>query len=405
MIVLGLFGVAGSAAAAPAQTIVTMSCASATTCIGLGSYASPVGGASYFLQNWEKGHWGPVYDTIPGSGADGFDALSCASATSCVAVGNDINGFPATAVLTGTKWSVTRAPAPAGPSSGPIFLYAVSCATSRLCVALGQYLVSVPGTGQGMEGFIDTWTGAKWKLTNKQVPGNQVRSNQLNGVSCPSATRCVVVGGSYQFKFFRSFQQDQSYRPIVLVGNGLKWAASVAAAAPGKGHGNLTGVSCWSVQRCLAVGYDYPNSTNLVTGQSSMSLAEAWNGARWALTAKPPAPAATPAFRAVSCVSGPHCLAVGTTGRAAGALDTLKGLAASWNGKTWTTLRAATPPHATGSTDGRRNGWEVFDVQCAAAADCVTFGVAGVLGDLNLQSLFPFAEYYAGSRLVLTSDS
>jgi hypothetical protein len=363
-----------------------------------------VGGASYFLQNWEKGHWGPIYDTIPGSGADGFSALSCVSATSCVAVGNDINGFPAAAVLTASKWSVTRTPAPVGPSSGPVILYAVSCPTSRFCVALGQYSVTVPGAGTGMEGFIDTWTGAKWKLTNKQVPGNQVRSNQLNGVSCPSATRCVVVGGSFQFKSFLAIQQDQSYRPVVLVGNGLKWSTSVAAAAPGKGHGNLTGVSCWSVQRCLAVGQYFPNSTNLVTGTSSAALAEAWNGSRWTVTAKPPAPAATPDLFAVSCVSGPRCLAVGMTGRSSGAtIDTRKGLADSWNGKSWRTLHVATPPHATGTTNGWRNGWELFDVHCATATDCVSFGVAGTLG--NFEHIFPFAEYYAGSSLTLVSDS
>lgn len=106
----------------------------------------------------------------------------------------------------------------------------------------------------------------------------------------------------------------------------------------------------------------------------------------------------------MSCWSANGCLAVGSTGSAAGAgIDTLKGLADSWNGRTWKNIHAATPPHGTGSTHGWRNGWELPAVSCATATDCVAFGVAGTLG--SFRYLFPFAEFYAGSRLVSVSDS
>jgi hypothetical protein len=93
------------------------------------------------------------------------------------------------------------------------------------------------------------------------------------------------------------------------------------------------------------------------------------------------------------------CLAVGATNAIGTDVD--RSLADGWNGKTWRSVAVATPKGGAGKTGPYPNSFELYDLTCATAKDCVAFGWAG---SLTLGQT-PFAELYAGSRLSNIADS
>src|SRR5215472_1813433 len=82
-------------------------------------------------------------------------------------------------------WAIV--PSPNVPNSGN-FLNAVSCASARFCVAVGAHV----GKAQGAVShpLIETWNGTRWSI----AAAPSVPRGELFGVSCPSATACAAVG-------------------------------------------------------------------------------------------------------------------------------------------------------------------------------------------------------------------
>lgn len=401
---------ATAAAVAPAGTIEAMSCLGAKSCIGVGDYASPVKGASAFLRTWNGASWGPLYGAVPASAGDYLSSISCTSAKFCVAVGGrsvantetgETDTSPVVAMWNGSAWTKTVPPAPA-TSIKDTDLSSVSCANARSCVAVGEYYARAHGNvagGEPSEGFIDRWTGTKWTASYKTTTGGKgIQSSQLLGVSCRSATNCVVVGSTFQPIYTFNGPADETYHPVALTWNGSRWAASTVPI-PSHGHGALEGVSCWSVSRCVAVGNYYANQpvTDPAPPKSTL-IAARWNGATWSV-AKLPSSGSGPQLVGVSCVSAVSCLAVGATNAIGTDVD--RSLADGWNGKTWRSVAVATPKGGAGKTGPYPNSFELYDLTCATAKDCVAFGWAG---SLTLGQT-PFAELYAGSRLSNIADS
>lgn len=386
--------VTAAAASASAGSVVAMSCANSKSCVGLANYVTPVNGVSAFLRNWNGKAWGPAYGAVPGSANDGFAALSCLSATFCVAVGSTTSAAGGVAgVWDGKSWSLRPVPAP-NPASGVPALFAISCVTPRFCVAVGDYYTAQSGV---TEGFADLWNGAKWALDWKMPAGSgrAPQAGDLNAVSCKSADSCVAAGDTYTGNLGSGINTDQTYRPVALVWHG-RWT-KVTPPVPAGGHGLLNGVSCWSAKRCLAVGAYYPNKQGAPV--KPVALAEFWNGTKWTAS-KPPSAGPAPELADVSCVSGSSCVAVGSTTVAA---ETKRSFADSWNGKKWTAVAVATPKNGTGKTGAYPNSYILYSVTCAAPAACVAFGIAGPLQDYLYLS--EFAEVYNGKRLSNIADS
>jgi hypothetical protein len=134
--------------------------------------------------------------------------------------------------------------------------------------------------------------------------------------------------------------------------NGTKWAVQ-ATPTPLSGSalgGTLeAGVSCTSSHACVAAGYSY-------TKTSAGLLAEGWNGTKWT-----PQPTVTPAVPAmpsgISCTWAKDCTAVG--GRLNGGT-----LAEHWNGKRW----SARPTKDLGELRG---------VDCTSNRSCIAVGING----------------------------
>ena len=154
--------------------------------------------------------------------------------------------------------------------------------------------------------------------------------------------------------------------PIAETWNGTRWAAvKVVKLSAGTTGGALFGVSCKSAKSCVAVGDAFLKNDN------TAALAASWNGATWtAVRAPVPSGATTAALTAVSCVTPSDCVATGVSTNSKGASVAL---ADTWNGKKWTEVSIALPK---GSSNGDLSG-----ISCKSARSCVAVGSYGNADD------------------------
>src|SRR5206468_1345214 len=117
----------------------------------------------------------------------GFQYLdvSCIASTSCVAVGQDLaTNNPVDASWNGSSWSLLS---PALPPSSAGTLYAVSCSSASSCLAVGYSNSSIT---RATSPLAEYWNGSYWALTT--VPGTS--NGALYSISCPTTGSCIVVG-------------------------------------------------------------------------------------------------------------------------------------------------------------------------------------------------------------------
>jgi hypothetical protein len=145
--------VAGEATVVTGPGIVDLSCATPAACMAVGTSR----GAHAFAERWTGSSWVLAPPLEPrGSSASNFDAVSCATARWCVAVGSTYNAAThKNSVLielwNGAAWTIMPTTAPAGANG----LADVSCVTTRTCVAVGD---------TGSAPFLDRWNGHLWTL-------------------------------------------------------------------------------------------------------------------------------------------------------------------------------------------------------------------------------------------------
>lgn len=117
-----------------------------------------------------------------------LDGVSCVSATDCIAVGTEGLAEPHGFVdlFNGTAWRQTVLPW-AGPGNSPVGLNAVSCASATSCVAVGEQW-----TASGEQSYIATLSGSSWSQSSDAGPADA--HSQLSGVGCDLAGSCEGVG-------------------------------------------------------------------------------------------------------------------------------------------------------------------------------------------------------------------
>ena len=148
--------------------------------------------------------------------------------------------------------------------------------------------------------------------------------------------------------------------------NGRKWAVQRTPDPAGE-QGDLQTVSCPSARDCMATGDAH------VTGSLAryVVLAERWNGRRWSIVpASNPAKGVQSELVAAACLSADWCIAVGDyTTRGSGDFA----VAERWNGRRWAMMQRVVNPPGGGNA--------LVDVRCLTARDCVAVGydAAGVL--------------------------
>lgn len=297
-----------------------ISCASATSCVAVGYFAAPpsnsgaastAAGQEGFALTLAHGVWRAAVLPLPSSVASDaamvLRGVSCATASSCVAVGDDL---PATGrqplILTevGGGWSATTSPLPVNAATrAHANLNAVDCDAVATGAPLSCNAVGVYSTSAGsQQGLLLSGDGGSWTPSSAPLPPRGDETDALNAISCPGPSSCTAVG---------TFDADGEPEGLVLQLVDGNWQAS-AGPDPGVADG-IYGLSCPSTSSCVAVG------TYLDSSIDQQGLILRFTGARWKMsTSAPPSggvtdpgPGLGTTLNSVSCAAR-QCVAVGT---------------------------------------------------------------------------------------------
>jgi subtilisin family serine protease/streptogramin lyase len=270
-----------------------VSCKTSSTCTAVGKYQTQNGVVVPLIERWNGTSWSIQSISPPYSGApySRLRSVSCVSLTECMAVGYYKNSEGTwvnySARWKNNSWTTLSTPNPAGSLEND--LEDVSCTSASSCVAVGWYR---PNSG-GLRAEIMAWNGSSWTL---QASAENYET--LYGVSCTSAEFCEAVG----------------IGPTAVTWNGSKWSAQKAQGPAGSSYAYLYDVSCTSPSYCMAVGGSFQ-------GPRGSGLAEAWGGASWKPQTMSRMSEARDLMWGVSCVEFAGCSAVG--GAAVGEEDAL----------------------------------------------------------------------------------
>jgi hypothetical protein len=376
----------------PGGQIRGMSCASATSCVGVGSFFNTSGITDTLAEAWNGTSWqkqttpNPAADTVPAA-SPALIGVSCPVAGFCEAVGgyekstsNGGIGVILAESWHGTSWTIQSVPSPSGSTSA--VLSSVSCTSPTFCEAVGY---SSGSSGQAP--LAETWNGSTWSTQPVPVPAGEIIAT-LGSVSCVSSAFCEAAGGS---PLFAEMWNGTSWAPQAMPGgggsvscvspsfcmavggspatgsaiwNGSAWTPQPLQVPPGAISTSIGAVSCSSAQECEAVG----SFSTSVSTSAGPSLAEEWSGTAWTVQSTPdPAGADSTRLNAVSCTAAGSCEAGGYFEYTATSAD-LQAVAEGWGGSSWTLQAAASPPGAAPNTFN--------SVSCTSATFCEAVGTA-----------------------------
>jgi hypothetical protein len=356
-----------------------LSCPTSTVCMATGSFTMsepfPYAGTETNLAySFTEGAW--TAKPMP-QRTSGSVAVSCATATECIAVGNIAvdaarkSEGPEEAVAqvwNGAAWA--NLPIVTPPETLRFKLLGVTCVSLEACTAVGSYVNGV-GTrvslAERSTESEDHYPG--WSLQTTPNPSGATASS-LAGVSCVSSKSCVAVG-SYTNSAGTEVALAEAW-------NGTEWSLQTTPIPTGGYALKLAGVSCFSEAGCTAVGQYKEHFGNVV------SLAERWNGTSWAIQATPSRTEWDGGWdlNAVSCSYATSCVAVGSTteGR-------VRTLAEFWNGTEWTIQSPASPSEATESI--------LAGVSCAAPPLCMAVGLTATKNRYPLPTATNLSDFRA----------
>jgi hypothetical protein len=309
------------------DSLASISCTGRGRCMAVGSRVTASDQAATLAQQWNGRSWRARTSSTP-AGSDTFTSISCASPTFCMALTDGSAQHSFAEKWNGRTWSHIKSP--------PVGVTSVSCPTTTKCIAVGEFNAGA-------------WNGRAWRKLTVAAP--KAFTFFLTDISCPTANRCIAVG--YKTAIGRG---DHVLAEEL---NGSRWRILATHLLP---EGQLDGVDCTRVSRCMAVGG---------------GLAAQWNGRAWRKL-RLPGPGG---LADVSCSSGHSCLAVGSYALTSDSKPLQ--VAARWNGRHWAQVR--TPLH----------GGVLSGVSCVRGPRCIAVGQAGGLDTRTV------AEVWNGARLSL----
>jgi hypothetical protein len=287
-------------AAALSSVLAAVSCTSATNCMAVGSLKSTLSAPTKPLAvHWNGTSWKTVPTTAPSGSTNAyFNGVSCTTANSCFAVGSYTSSSTMGSTLIerwdGRIWRIMSSPNGAGPST---MLAAVSCTgagAAATCAAVGSY--SARPEGNPYFAVAARMVRGRWSLVATPKIGND-QSNSLTSVSCASAKSCFAAGG----------RRRGLGATLIERWNGRKWVVVTSVNPKGYTLSQFNGISCTTATNCVAAGLYSRDSV------VDFTLINRWNGTKWTVDSSPkPTGAAGSAFTGVSCVLGSRCFAVGT---------------------------------------------------------------------------------------------
>ncbi|HSE67061.1 MAG TPA: S8 family serine peptidase, partial [Gemmatimonadales bacterium] len=320
-----------------------VSCVTSTFCLAVGSYATAVTGSGVvteektLVESWNGVEWAIASSPNPaGQAISQLTAVSCASSSACMAVGNSSTSSTSGDNITlaahwnGSEWSLQSPPNPSGAKE-TVFAD-VSCSSATTCVAVGNSNKEKSNLTNDPLGLTESWDGSSWTLQASNL------SKPLYGLSCSSSNSCVAVGA------------DSGQR-----WNGSEWLTQ-AAALPEGTQANLVAVSCRSATVCTAVGSYYAPRSSASHGY--VPLAERLTPSWSTQTTPNPTPKTENSLADVACPSSTKCLAAGNDEYRA------KEMLQAWNGSEWKIVNNAFDGHASA-------------LACGSATSCMMVGYSG----------------------------
>ncbi len=286
-------------------------CTSSSNCVAVGGFDTVLGQRQALAERWNGSTWTQLNAVDPELN-DQLTAVSCAKATRCMAVGT--SSMPTRVHTLAEQWNGTTWTVPATPDPGsthPVqqfnYLSAISCPSATACVAVGYYNKRLPS---GKRPLAIAWNGNSWQLLRTSGQNGQFASvscrsgsqclavgadtnglglptrplaqqwnghtwaqrwpagtgqgtgGHLDAVACAGAASCQATGG-----FSTSVGQVLAFAESW---NGSSWHR-VTTPSPSPALSELYSIDCTRATACLAVG-----------GRATqLPLAELWNGARW----------------------------------------------------------------------------------------------------------------------------
>jgi hypothetical protein len=227
------------------------------------------------------------------------------------------------------------------------------------CVPDGaeQFCIAVGYTGLPGRTLAEVSNGTQWTVS-KTLNISGMEYDSLSGVSCTSVKRCIAVGSSDS--------DEDSEATLAELWNGKSWTIMTTPRPSSSTYYWLDSISCASSDKCVAVGQSAASSSSL----SSSALAESWNGSKWSLTKVPVSGVSGNSdmvtLTSVSCVASngstaERCMAIGANQTQAPAYLTLLEL---WNGSRWT---ETTPP-------SNATEYQISGISCPETTQCLAVG-------------------------------
>jgi hypothetical protein len=180
-------------AGATATDLNGVSCASDTACTVVGEFMTATGAgspSSPLVERWNGRRWSMQPIPAPAGTTSGYlRDVSCVSSTICTAVGYvQQPGTASESVLaerhTPKGWSIQSTPSSPNGSG----LDGVSCATQSSCFAVGTL-------GYEHAAIAEGWDGTTWTTHLPPQPPH----DSLVGTSCISKRVCIAVGSLLRF--------------------------------------------------------------------------------------------------------------------------------------------------------------------------------------------------------------
>ncbi len=346
-----------------------ISCVNSSFCVTVGPRPTSVTASSNTYSALIETYNGHVWSVMPspkianGHGYGSLNAVSCPSASFCVAVGIWSTGAVSpyhTLVETynGSSWSIT--PSPNTSATDQDILTGVSCSSAKFCEAVGYYTTA---SNQAGATLVETYNGSSWSITPSPNEGNGIV--RLLSVSCASSMFCMAAGG---------YDLPNSTKGLIETYNGFTWSVMPNPNPSGSTSRNYlySGVSCVSAMFCEAVGAYSVNSYNSVG-----TLVETYDGSSWSITPSPnpnPNPGWGNFLDSVSCTSATFCAAVGSVDTLVGSVSPTLTLVETYNGSTWSVVSSPNVDTTLGTGQVPSPYNALQSVSCESASACAALG-------------------------------
>ena len=250
------------------------------------------------------GAWSIAASADSGASDDHLNAVACAAAGDCWAVGSYFDGSGYRTLIehgTDGAWQIVASPNGSSMTitnpSQDNELTGVACVTGDDCWAAGYYY----NGSNYAQTLIEHYDGSAWSIVSS--PNSQsVQDNLLNAITCVDASHCVAVGYYLTPGVEPPFVPGTPDQTLVVQYDGTSWTL---AKSPNRSTAEnaLYGVACASADTCSAVGIDF-------NGSSYESLVEQLNAGTWSIDASENPSASENLLDGAACTGG-DCTAAG----------------------------------------------------------------------------------------------